>query len=116
MNTKTYKYKDLGFRVVKRGNTIPKILSINPENYKSIDKGLVGLKWEAISVNGGNLTYDVYFGTEKDNLLKVSEAQTENSYNLGEINEKGIYYWKVAAKSDKGRVFESPIYRFYVEV
>ncbi|BBE30508.1 hypothetical protein OSSY52_06490 [Tepiditoga spiralis] len=108
---KNYKYNDVGFRIVKTGIVIS---LISPRNYEIVNEDKIKLKWNVVNDDRRKFMYDVYFGTEKENLLKVSEDQKENSYNLGERKEKGIYYWKVKIKSNKGETFETQIYHFYV--
>jgi hypothetical protein len=62
----------------------------------------VNLQWTASDVDTSDtLTYDVYFGTDKDNLPIVSPNQSANSLNRT-VAASTKYYWKVTVKDGKG--------------
>ena len=63
----------------------------------------INLQWTASDVDTSDtLTYDVYFGTDKDNLAIVSPTnQSANSLSRT-VAASTKYYWKVTVKDGKG--------------
>ena len=62
----------------------------------------VTLQWTASDVNTSDtLTYDVYFGTDKDNLPIVSPNQSASTLTKT-VAASTKYYWKVVVKDGKG--------------
>jgi hypothetical protein len=63
----------------------------------------INLQWTASDADTSDtLTYDVYFGTDKDNLSIVSPTnQSANSLNRT-VAASTKYYWKVTVKDGKG--------------
>ncbi len=63
----------------------------------------INLQWTASDVDTSDtLTYDVYFGTDKDNLVIVSPTnQSANSLSRT-VAASTKYYWKVTVKDGKG--------------
>ena len=60
------------------------------------------LEWTASDVDTGDiLTFDVYFGTDKDNLPIVSPNQSAKTYST-ELSASKTYYWKTVVKDGKG--------------
>ena len=73
------------------------------------------LKW---TIGANTTNYDLYFGTNKNNLTKVviNEPCTQNSNckftpEIDNINATTIYYWRVVAKNSKS-TSSSPIWNF----
>jgi len=63
----------------------------------------INLQWTASDVDTSDtLTYDVYFGTDKDNLSIVSPTnQSANSLSRT-VAASTKYYWKVTVKDNNG--------------
>lgn len=96
------------FRETTMGDPLPPDLSINPTPaiggtsrfYNSID-----FSWSNLTRPwGGKITYDVYFGSSSDALVKVGEniADTTFTYNEGNMAMKENYYWRVDATNNEG--------------
>ena len=63
---------------------------------------ILALTWTASDVDTSDiLTYDVYFGTDKNNLSIVSSSQSAKTYSASLLASKN-YYWKVTVKDNKG--------------
>lgn len=70
------------------------------------------ISWQCTDPNGDPLRYDVYFGTDPNNLPKVTANRIATStYDPGELVENTTYYWKVNA-SDGTLTNESDIWFF----
>ena len=52
------------------------------------------LEWNAKDVDGDDLTYDVYFGTDKTPMTMISESQVETTIAV-DVTSGETYYWKV---------------------
>lgn len=62
----------------------------------------LALTWTASDVDASDtLSYDVYFGTNKDNLTIASPNQSTKTYSASLLASK-TYYWKVTVKDGKG--------------
>jgi len=48
---------------------------------------------------GSPETYDIYFGTDADNLQLLSDNQTETSFDVGMLEPNTTYYWYVQSFS-----------------
>ena len=73
------------------------------------------LGWTGVDDPEGELVvYNVYFGSDRDNLALVSEGQTTTSYVLPESKLRGHtwYYWRVDALDPKGGKGESSLDSF----
>ncbi|MEM1513326.1 MAG: PKD domain-containing protein [Candidatus Thermoplasmatota archaeon] len=57
------------------------------------------LSWECSDVDGGALTYDVYFGTSSPPPKLATVTTT--SYNPGTLSYSTTYYWRIVAKDGK---------------
>ena len=71
------------------------------------------LSWYCSDPDGDDLTYDVYFeagDTSPDEI--VSNNQSENTYDPGEMEYDTHYYWKIVAWDDGGMSSEGPIWDF----
>ena len=63
------------------------------------------LGWTGVDdPEGESVVYDVYFGSDRDNLALVSQGQTTVSYVLpeGELRGHTWYYWRVEALDPRG--------------
>lgn len=62
----------------------------------------VNLQWTASDVDSADiLSYDVYFGTDKENLPIVSPNQSTKTYSAT-LEASKTYHWKVTVKDNKG--------------
>ncbi|MEZ5173375.1 MAG: CUB domain-containing protein, partial [Bacteroidia bacterium] len=67
----------------------------------SVDQSVVtSLSWGAGS--GVTLAYDVYFGTDPDNLVLVSEGQNGTTFNPGALEVATTYYWQIVPQNGAG--------------
>lgn len=73
------------------------------------DKGTTGaasntiLSWTNTTKNYyGTVKYNVYFGTERDNLELKASNITATSYTVGKLEAGKTYYWRVDASNDLG--------------
>lgn len=70
------------------------------------------LSWTCSDPDGDHVTYEVYFGTDK-NDLKLLASTSSTSYRITDPLKKDTeYYWKVVAKDARGATRESDIWSF----
>ncbi|MDT8413543.1 MAG: SusE domain-containing protein [Vicingaceae bacterium] len=75
---------------------------VAPELNSLVQTPTANLQWTASDVDTSDtLTYDVYFGTVKDNLPIVSPNQSAKTYSAA-ITASKTYYWKVVVKDGNG--------------
>ncbi|MFS4481564.1 hypothetical protein ACKGJY_00980 [Hyunsoonleella sp. 2307UL5-6] len=74
----------------------------------------INLEFTASDVDNDPLTFDVYFGKDKNALSLVSEDTVNTSLDITVDTADTIYYWKVISKDDKGAQTSSPIWDFKV--
>ncbi|TWO33422.1 hypothetical protein E1J38_005875 [Seonamhaeicola sediminis] len=72
----------------------------------------VNLEWTASDVDGDPVTFDVYFGKDKDALSLVSEDTSANTFEVNLDTVDTTYYWKIVVKDDKGASVTGPIWYF----
>lgn len=72
----------------------------------------VDLEWTASDVDGDPVTFDVYFGKDKDALSLVSEDSSANTFEVNLDTIDATYYWKILVKDDKGASVIGPIWYF----
>ncbi|HCE55085.1 MAG TPA: hypothetical protein DER05_08830 [Lutibacter sp.] len=73
---------------------------------------ILALTWTASDVDTSDiLTYDVYFGTDKNNLTIASPNQSAKTYSASLLASK-TYYWKVTVKDNKGGQTVGQIWSF----
>jgi hypothetical protein len=85
-----------------------------PEN-GSINIALdVVLSWSGGDPDPGDTVfYDVYLEANNPNpTIKVSDDQTQTSFNPGPLEPDTIYYWKIHAKDNHNIVTRGPIWHF----
>nr|WP_294790164.1 hypothetical protein [uncultured Mucilaginibacter sp.] len=73
--------------------------------------GKARLEWNATDVDGSNLIYDVYFGTNLDALPIAAASVTVIFLDVNIVKDK-IYYWKVIARDPGGNASTSQIFSF----
>ena len=79
-----------------------------PENNSqvSLENGTLNLRWEVVDLDNDVESYDVYFGTDPDDLNLAVENLTANSISLT-LNPDQYYYWKVSTRDKEGNVSHS---------
>lgn len=75
------------------------------------------LSWDVIFVDGFTPSYDVYFGTDQDDLPNVSSRQGARVYDPeGDLDTETTYYWRVDVVEPIGRasfkVHEGEVWSF----
>ena len=80
--------------------------------YLEAGTNTVDLEWTASDPDANPLTFDVYFGNDKDALSLVSEGTSSNTFQVSLNTTNTIYYWKVVVKDDKGASVTGPIWHF----
>ena len=91
----------------------PPLQPSNPQPLNAaIDQSVdVNLSWSCSDPEGDPLTYDVYFGTSSNPPL-VNSAQTNTSYDPGQLADNTTYYWKIKAKDDHSNSTTGAIWHF----
>lgn len=65
------------------------------------------------STGGGIVSgYDVFFGTDPDNLALASEGQTGTSFSPGTLDLNTTYYWQVVPVNQEGPAVGCPVLSF----
>ncbi|MCD8296666.1 MAG: fibronectin type III domain-containing protein [Prevotella sp.] len=97
--------------------TAPK-LSENPYPEDESSLGIaagVEFTWENTTLKfGGALTYDLYLGTDANNLEQVASGLTDKKYYVEELNANTTYYWRVDATNELGTT-EGTVWSFFAE-
>jgi len=85
----------------------------NPDPYDGeIDVEInADLYWDGGDPDGDPVTYDVYFGTTNP-PSKVTNNQSDNSYNPGTMDIDETYYWRIVAWDDNDASASGPIWSF----
>lgn len=73
---------------------------------------LVDLLWDGGDPEGDLITYDVYFGTNSHSLLKVSDNQTDLSFNPGELEHQTQYFWQIVAWDEHDECKRGDVWEF----
>ena len=100
------------YTVVVQSLTEPPVCSTNliPANLATnIAPNQVVLTW---TNGGGAATYDVYFGTDPDALVLVSDNQVGTSYNPGALELNTSYYWQIIPSNSVGTNATCPVTSF----
>ena len=58
------------------------------------------------------MTYDVYFDTESPPVDKVSDDQTETTFDPGTLMVETTYYWQIIAKDEHGASTAGIVWQF----
>ncbi len=71
----------------------------------------ITLLWMATDLDNDNLTYDLYFGKEKEPpIVKVGMKKRE--YRIKRLHYSARYYWRVVVKDGRGGVTEGDTWSF----
>jgi hypothetical protein len=74
---------------------------LNPINGAEDVELEVSLKWEGADPDGDILHYDVYFGTDENNLELIVEDLDMDIYLVNNLDYETTYYWKIASKDSE---------------
>ena len=94
------------------------LVYFNPFNPTPSD-GAIGipldenLGWSCYGSDSGSLTYDIYFGTNRNPPL-VKSNHKSTSYEPGTLKPDTNYYWQVVVK-DGGYAVKGGVWRFKTE-
>lgn len=73
---------------------------------------ITDLVWRGGDPDEDTVTYDVYFGTNSTYLSKVSDNQTNLSYNPGELGYNTDYFWQIIAWDEHGLNTKGDVWGF----
>ena len=88
-----------------------KLLSPDNNAQVSLENGVLTLRWEAVDLDNDVVDYDVYLGSDPDDLEMALENLTTNSISAI-LSPDRYYYWKVATRDEQGNVSHSNIMTF----
>lgn len=71
------------------------------------------LGWRATDPDGDQVTYDVYFGTTTNPILKISN-KTTNHYDPGILSYNTTYYWRIVSWNTHNQSSMGPLWQFTV--
>ena len=77
----------------------------------SLENGAFTLRWEGVDLDDDIISYDIYIGTDPDELQLRVENHTINSISVNLMADQ-IYYWKVTTRDDEGNVSNSLVGSF----
>ncbi|WP_203257210.1 fibronectin type III domain-containing protein [Hyunsoonleella ulvae] len=87
---------------------------VNPFLGQILENGTtnIALEWTGADADNDPLTFDVYFGKDKDALTMVAENTDTTTYEANLDTADTTYYWKVVVKDDKGATVTGPLWYF----
>ncbi|GGD04590.1 fibronectin type III domain-containing protein [Hyunsoonleella pacifica] len=85
---------------------------VEPALNSEIDATSTTLSWTASDVDNDSLTYDVYLDTDSNPTTKVSENQSETTYNATSLTAASTYYFKIVVKDGNGGTTIGQIWSF----
>ncbi len=86
---------------------------VSPELGEVVQTSTVILQWEANDVDTADiLTFDVYYGADKDNLSKISSNESETNLETLTLESSTTYYWKVIVKDGNGGETMGQVWQF----
>jgi hypothetical protein len=95
-----------------RGNMAPYTPSNpDPENGATDVSVFTDLSWSGGDPDGDPVVYDVYFGTSSNPPL-VSNGQSAETYDPGELDLETKYYWKIVAEDSFDETTAGPLWSF----
>ena len=87
------------YSMATNGAVIPPLSCENPypENGEIIDKNRnIELRWEnRTGIMAGALNFDIYLGTNENNMELVASGKTSYSFVIDELEKNKTYYWRV---------------------
>ena len=89
---------------------------VGPELNSVVQTTTANLQWIADDVDTTDtLTYDVYFGTDKNNLSEESTNLTTTNFETSALEASTTYYWKVIVKDGQGGQTIGQIWNFITD-
>jgi hypothetical protein len=85
---------------------------LSPVLNSEVSGTTVNISWSASDVDGDPLAFDVYLDTKENPATKVSENQTETTYEAANLAPATKYYFKVVVKDDKGAISVGQVWSF----
>lgn len=87
---------------------------INPFLGQTLEEGKtsVTLEWFASDVDKDPLTFDVYFGKNKDALNKIADNTSATTFEANLDSTATTYYWRIKVKDNKGAEVTGPLWYF----
>ena len=76
-------------------NAPPTVLLLAPENASQLDPGQVLLGWKGEDDDGDDLVYDLWMGSNPDELILVAGDLSAMSYTSSGLLGGATYYWSV---------------------
>lgn len=83
-----------------------------PELNTTVSGTSTTLSWTASDVDGVALTFDVYLDTSTDPSTKVSENQSNSTFEASGLSAGTTYYFKIVVKDDKGGATIGSVWSF----
>jgi len=79
----------------------------------SIDIDNFSLVWnQCYDTSGSEVVYELYFGEELSNIIKIADNLSTTYYNLQDLDLGKTYYWKVISRNLKGKLRSGEIWMF----
>ncbi len=75
----------------------------------------VTLRWSSSDPDGDPVRFDLYLGTDENNLLEIATNLEKSEYTLTDLEYETTYYWKVVAKDSKGASSTGDTWKFTTE-
>jgi len=73
------------------------------------------LSWTASDVDNDPLLFDVYFDTVNPPISKVSENQSELTFEVNNLSTSTNYYWKIVVKDNHGGLTNGQVWNFITD-
>ena len=77
-------------------------------------QGQVTLEWIGGDVDGDLSGYDVFLGTQADNLSSITQVGSATNTTSVNVNSGTIYFWEVISRDAEGNSSSSGVYSFRV--
>lgn len=74
----------------------------------------LNLTWNCTDPDADKLVYDVYFGTDKNNLIAISTSLNDPVVSVSDLKDSTTYYWYVIAKDIYGATTKSDMWKFSI--
>ncbi|MBN2011643.1 hypothetical protein JW960_20100 [candidate division KSB1 bacterium] len=81
------------------------------DGYTDMDEEGIKLSWSCSDPDNDKLSYDIYFGTNSDPSILVTDY-AKTTYDLDPLSMSTTYYWKIVAKDSAGHATAGPVWSF----
>jgi hypothetical protein len=78
----------------------------------NLNAGKITFQWKGSDADNDILNYDIYLGTNFNNLPVIKSQHTTTSLPDVSVNANTTYYWKVVSRDGKGNTSDSGLYEF----